>query len=126
MSLAIAAYSLVSLIKDTMTASEIQDFIHVYSMVAFKDGSRESGILVNKYNSDSCNVDFYFIEHDNMQTYKMAFENYDRQACQRLSRLVEVDDITSIRPVTLSDYKVILQLLNERRELKQNNRGFSS
>ena len=99
-----------------MIAREIQDFIHLYSMVAFADGRKESGILVNKYNAVTGQVDFFFITHSNMQGYKAAFENYDREACSRLSEAINVDDICSIRPVTLSDYKIILQLLAEQRQ----------
>jgi hypothetical protein len=98
-----------------MTAIEIQDFIHVYSLIAFRDGRRESGILVNKYNSSTGCVDFYFIEHSDMQAYKTAFENYDHQACARLSTCIDLNEINSVRPVTLADYRIIMQLLAEKK-----------
>lgn len=97
-----------------MTAREIQDFIHLYSIVSFRDGSRESGILINKYNAIHAIVEFYFIGHDDMTAYKAAYENYDHEACRRLSRRVDIDDIEAIRPVSLADYRIIMELMEER------------
>ena len=100
-----------------MTAREIQDFIHLYSMISFRDGRKESGILVNKYNPTEACVEYYFIEHADMQAYKVAFENYDRDTCQRLSQKVQLEDIVNIRPVSLADYRIIMQLINERNQM---------
>lgn len=100
-----------------MTSIELQDFIHVYSMFSFRDGRKEPGILINKYNIESGMVDFYFIPQFNMQAYKNAFERYDKDTCYRLSIPVRHDDILNIRPVSLVDYKIIMQLLDERRQM---------
>ena len=97
-----------------MTALEIQDFIHLYSLITFRDGRKESGIIVNKYNATEACVEYYFIEHADMHAYKIAFENYDRDLCRILSQKVNLDDIVSIRPVSLADYRIIMQLIEER------------
>lgn len=100
----------------TMTTIEIQDFIHVYSMFSFKDGRKEPGIIINKYNLEKAEVEFFFIPQDQMNAYKNAFDRYDKETCRRLSQHVEVDQIINIRPVSLADYKVIMQLLAERNQ----------
>jgi len=105
-------------IQKAMTAQEIQDFIHLYSIVSFRGGRKESGILVNKYNATEACVEYYFIEHADMQAYKTAFENYDRETCQRLCEKVNLDDISNIRPVSLSDYRIIMQLMEERNRMQ--------
>jgi hypothetical protein len=103
-----------------MTAIELQDFLHVYSMVSFRNGRKEPGLLVNKYDAVLQQVRFYFIPQAEMQVYKAAFERYDRDTCNRILQAVEAADILAVRPVSLSDYKMILQLLHERnKELSQ-------
>ena len=100
-----------------MSAIEIQDYIHVYSMFSFRNGSHIPGIVVNKYNVSTTQVEYYFIAHADMQTYKTAFEIYDRETCVRLSKKLDLDEILRIRPVSLADYKIIMQLMDERQEL---------
>jgi len=100
-----------------MTPIEIQDFIHIYSMFSFKDGSKIPGIVVNKYNVTNALVEYYFIAHDEMHAYKSAFEKYDRETCSRLSKRILTEDIINIRPVSLADYKIIMELMNERQHL---------
>ena len=53
-----------------------------------------------------------------MHAYKTAFENYDRDTCRRLSQKVDLDEIVNIRPVSLADYRIILQLINERNQMQ--------
>ena len=101
-----------------MTSREIQDFIHLYSMVSFRDGRKEAGILINRYNATAASVEYFFVEHADMQAYKTAFENYDRETCKRLGQKVDLDDIVNIRPVSLADYRIILQLINERNQMQ--------
>ncbi|MBL0105679.1 MAG: hypothetical protein IPP51_18985 [Bacteroidetes bacterium] len=100
----------------TMTTIEIQDFIHVYSMFSFTDGRKEPGILINKYNLNKAEVEYFFIPQVHMQTYKNAFDRYDKETCNRLAQHVEVSSILNIRPVSLSDYKIIMELLAERNQ----------
>ena len=97
-----------------MTAFEMQDYIHVYSMFSFRDGRKLPGIIVNKYNVAKARVEFFFINQSDMGAYRQAFDNYDRDSCSRLSQQVNLDDIISIRPVSLADYKMTMQLLTER------------
>ena len=55
-----------------------------------------------------------------MQAYKTAFDRYDREVCNRILQPVEPTQILGVRPVSLSDYKMILQLLHDRnQELSQ-------
>ncbi|MCX6290526.1 MAG: hypothetical protein NT126_02025 [Bacteroidetes bacterium] len=100
-----------------MTSIEIQDHIHIYSMFSFTDGTKIPGILVNKYNITTTQIEYYFIAHDDIQTYKAAFEKYDRESCGRLSKQVMIEQIQNIRPVSLADYKIIMQLMDERQQL---------
>ncbi|REJ82830.1 MAG: hypothetical protein DWQ44_01565 [Bacteroidetes bacterium] len=100
-----------------MSAIELQDHIHVYSMFSFKSGRKEAGIIFNKYNIHLSEIEYFFIPHFNMQAYKSAFERYDRHACIELSEKIDIQDIISIRPVSLADYKIILELLNERNQI---------
>ena len=97
-----------------MNTIEVQDFIHVYSMFSFRDGRKLPGIIVNKYNVAEARVEYFFINQSDMASYRQAFDNYDRESCMRLSQKVKVDDIMSIRPVSLADYKMTMQLLTER------------
>ena len=100
-----------------MTTMEIQDYIHVYSMFSFRNGDHVPGIVVNKYNVSTTQVEYYFISHADMQSYKTAFEKYDRETCARLSMRLNIEDVIHIRPVTLADYKIIMQLMDERQKL---------
>ncbi len=100
-----------------MNTIEVQDFIHVYSMFSFRDGRKLPGIIVNKYNVADARVEYFFINQTDMSTYRHAFDNYDRETCARLSQLVKVEDILNIRPVSLADYKMTMQLLTERTQL---------
>ena len=103
-----------------MTAIELQDFLHVYSMISFRDGRKEPGLLLNKYDAVLQQVRFYFIPQAEMQAYKTAFDRYDREVCNRILQPVEPTQILGVRPVLLSDYKMILQLLHDRnQELSQ-------
>jgi len=97
-----------------MNAFEMQDYIHVYSMFSFRDGRKLPGIIVNKYNVAKARVEFFFINQSDMAAYRQAFDNYDRESCTRLSQQVSIDDIINIRPVSLADYKMTMQLLNDR------------
>jgi hypothetical protein len=97
-----------------MNTFEIQDYIHVYSMFSFRDGRKLPGIIVNKYNVAKARVEYFFINQSDMGAYRQAFDNYDRESCSRLSQHVNLDDIISIRPVSLADYKMTMQLLTER------------
>ena len=97
-----------------MTPFEIQDYIHVYSMFSFRDGRKLPGIIVNKYNVSKARVEFFFINQSDMGAYRHAFDNYDRESCARLSQQVSIDDILNIRPVSLADYKMTMQLLTDR------------
>ena len=100
-----------------MTTLELQDYIHVYSMFSFHDGRKEPGICINKYNLTTTQIEYYFISQINMQAYKIAFERYEKDTCTRLSSLIKPEDLICVRTVSLSDYKVIMQLMNERNQL---------
>ena len=100
-----------------MNTIEVQDFIHVYSMFSFRDGRKLPGIIVNKYNVSEARVEYFFINQADMSAYRQAFDNYDRETCARLSQHVKVEDILNIRPVSLADYKMTMQLLNERSQI---------
>jgi hypothetical protein len=97
-----------------MNTFEIQDYIHVYSMFSFRDGRKLPGIIVNKYNVAKGRVEYFFINQSDMAAYRHAFDNYDRESCVRLSQQINLEDIISIRPVSLADYKMTMQLLTER------------
>jgi hypothetical protein len=99
-----------------MTSIEIQDYVHVYSMFSFKNGNRIPGIIVNKYNPETSQVEYYFIAHNDMTAYKTAFEKYDRKTCSRLSRRINIDELQDIQQVSLADYKIIMQLMNEQQQ----------
>jgi hypothetical protein len=97
-----------------MTNRELQDYIHVYSMFSFRDGRKEPGICINKYNVVSAQIDYYFISQNNLQAYKTAFDRFERDTCNKLSELINPDDLLAIRPVSLEDYKMVMELLHER------------
>ncbi len=100
-----------------MSALEIQDFLHLYSMFSFNDGRKEPGILINKYNTTKGEIEYFFVPQLHMQAYKNAFEKYDRETCNTLTEPVNPEQVVSIRPVSLSDYKIIMELLHERNQL---------
>lgn len=99
-----------------MAPLEIQDYLHIYSMFSFKDGRKEPGLLINKYNIIKAEIEYFFIPQVHMQSYKNAFEKYDRETCNRVAELVNIEHLVSIRPVSLSDYKIIMELLHERNQ----------
>lgn len=99
-----------------MSTLEIQDHLHVYSMFSFKDGRKEPGILINKYNIIKGEVEYLFVHQLNMQAYKSAFEKYEREKCSQLVEEINTNDLISIHQVSLSDYKIIMELLNERNQ----------
>jgi hypothetical protein len=85
-------------------------------MFSFRDGRKEPGICINKYNIVSAQIEYYFIPQYNMQEYKTAFERHDKEKCKILSSLMHAEDILNIRPVSLSDYKMIMELVDERNQ----------
>ena len=100
-----------------MNPGELQNYLHVYSMFAFIDGRNEAGIMISRYNIAELQVEYYFVSHQNMSEYKEAFDSFDMSTCNRLCLKVETDDIVGIHPVSLKDYKAIMQLtsLNNKR-----------
>jgi len=88
-------------------------------MFSFRNGTKVPGIILNKYNLATMQIEYYFISQENMQLYKSAFEKYDPETCNRLCIPVQVEDIQSIRPVSLADYKIIMQLMDERQRIMQ-------
>ena len=103
-----------------MNTIEVQDYIHVYSMFSFRDGRKLPGIIVNKYNVSAARVEYFFINQTDMAAYRQAFDSYDRERCNKLSQRVNVDEIISIRPVSLADYKMTMQLLDDRSQQQRN------
>lgn len=102
-----------------MTSQELQDYLNLYSMFSFRDGRKEPGLLVSKYNTIKGEIEYYFIRQEYMQSYRNAFDKYDRETCNRLTEQVDGNNLVSIRPVSLSDYKIIMELLHERNQLLQ-------
>jgi len=100
-----------------MTTLELQDYIHIYSMFTFKDGRKEAGICINKYNLISAQIEYYFIPQIHMQAYKTAFDRFDKETCKRLCTPLKPEDLLTVRTVSLSDYKVIMQLMEQRNQL---------
>jgi hypothetical protein len=85
-------------------------------MFSFRDGRKEPGICINKYNIVTAEIDYYFIPQYNMQEYKTAFDRHDKEKCKSLSMIIKEEDILNIRPVSLSDYKMIMELVYERNQ----------
>ena len=99
-----------------MTTQELQNHIHVYSMFSFRDGKREPGICINKYNIPEGKLEYFFIPQNNMQLYKSAFLKFDKETCMKLSMPITCDDVINIRPVSLADYKMIMELILETKQ----------
>lgn len=99
-----------------MDAAEIQDFINVYSMIRFADGHREPGIIMSKYNINESCLDYFFVQHNYMNDYKKASDRSDHITCEHLSVPIDLDEIVSISPINLTDYKLILEIHNEYRQ----------
>jgi hypothetical protein len=100
-----------------MTILEIQNYLHVYCMFSFRDGKKEPGICINKYNIEAGEIEYYFVPQNNMHTYKAAFDRYEKETCNELCMILKPEELVSIRPVSLSDYKMIMQLMQERNQL---------
>lgn len=100
-----------------MSSLELQDFLHVYSMFSFHDGRKDAGICINKYNIATTQIEYYFIPQINMHAYKTAFDRYDKETCMRLCTKIRPEELVCVRAVSLSDYKIIMQLLDERNQL---------
>ena len=100
-----------------MTTKELEDYLHVYSMFSFHNGRKEAGICINKYNIATTQIEYYFINQINMPAYKIAFDRYDKETCLQLCMKIKPEELISVRTVSLSDYKIIMQLLDERNQL---------
>src|SRR4051794_35628688 len=96
-----------------MQETEIQDYINVYSMVRFADGHREPGIVMNRFSLDEAAIEYFFVQHNAMNEFKKAQAKSDHESCNRLSYPIDMNEIVSISPINLSDYKLILELHNE-------------
>jgi hypothetical protein len=93
-----------------MSPTELIEHTHVYSMFSFRDGKREPGLIVNKYNLHESKVEYYFIPHKDMNEYKKAFERYDTQTCNKLATKISADDVVRIESVSLSDYMKLMEV----------------
>jgi len=93
-----------------MSPIELQNYIHLYCMFSFGDGRTEPGIVVAKYNIAELQTEYYFIHHDDMNEYKEAFENSDMHICNHVSHKINTIEVISVHPVSLKDYKAIMQL----------------
>jgi hypothetical protein len=87
-----------------MSPADLLEHTHVYSMFSFRNGQKESGIIVNKYNLAENTVEYFFISHADMNTYKKAFEKYDTATCNTLLHKINADDILRIDAVSVGDY----------------------
>jgi hypothetical protein len=99
-----------------MSPTELIEHTHVYSMFCFRNGRKEPGIIVNRYNLTEGNVEYFFISHSDMHEYKKAFEKYDTETCKRLSVKIHAEEIVRIESVSLSDYMKLMQIAEK--ELK--------
>jgi len=103
-----------SIIKtNIMNVAEINELINVYSMIRFTDGHREPGIIINKYDIEEATTEYFFIQHNYMNDYKNAHDRSDFKMCEHLSSPIDLEEIVSITPINLSDYKAILELHKE-------------
>ena len=102
-----------------MTHYDLRDAINVYSLFTFSDGRKLPGMLISRYNIKQACVDYYFVPQENLQAYKTAFEQYDREKCMDLIDPVSPSDLMSISPVSLSDFKSIMQQLNTAESKRQ-------
>jgi hypothetical protein len=93
-----------------MSTLELQNCVHLYSMFSFGDGRIEPGIMVAKYNITELATEYYFIHHNDMSEYKQAFENSDMQICNHLSHKINTEEVISVQPVSLKDYKAFMQM----------------
>src|SRR4051794_35141334 len=95
-----------------MSPTALIDHTHVYSMFSFRNGKKEPGIIVSKYNLAESAVEYYFIAHSDMHEYKKAFERYDTETCNRLAIKIDADDVLRIESVSLTDYMNLMQVAN--------------
>jgi hypothetical protein len=93
-----------------MSPTELIDHTHVYSMFSFRNGKKEPGIIVNKYNLERGSVEYFFIAHSDMHEYKKAFDRYDTETCNKLAHKIHPDEIMRIESVSLTDYMQLMQI----------------
>src|SRR5438309_2126802 len=91
-----------------MITTELQNYVHLYSMFSFGDGRTEAGIVVSKYNIAELQMEYYFIHHNDMKEYKEAFDIFEMDTCNRLSHKISTDEILNINPVSLKEYKAMV------------------
>lgn len=95
--------------KNDMSTVELQDALNLYAMITFWDGRKEPGLLISRYNIPRSATEYYFVAHDNMHHYKNALERFDRETYLEVSEPVDPQDVIAIHPVSLSEYKSIMQ-----------------
>jgi hypothetical protein len=93
-----------------MSPTDLIEHTHVYSMFSFRNGKKEPGLIVNKYNLAESRVEYYFIHHKDMNEYKHAFEKYDTATCNRLATKISSDDVVRIEAVSLADYMKLMEI----------------
>src|SRR5437763_1703068 len=93
-----------------MSPTELLDHTHVYSMFSFRNGKKEPGIVVNKYNLTEGTVEYFFVAHKDLNEYKKAFEKYDTATCNRLATKIHPDEVMRIESVSISDYKKLMEI----------------
>jgi hypothetical protein len=93
-----------------MSPIELIEHTHVYSMFSFRNGKREPGIVINKYNLAESKVEYYFVAHKDLNEYKKAFERYDTKTCNRLATKIHPDEVMRIESVSISDYMKLMQI----------------
>jgi hypothetical protein len=96
--------------ENFMSPTDLIEHTHVYSMFSFRNGKKEPGLIVNKYNLAENKVEYYFIHHKDMNEYKQAFEKYDTATCNRLATKISSDDVVRIESVSLTDYMKLMQV----------------
>jgi len=91
-----------------MSPVELIEHTHVYSMFSFRNGRREPGIVINKYNLAESKVEYYFVAHKDLNEYKKAFERYDTETCSRLATKIHAEEVMRIEAVSISEYKKLM------------------
>lgn len=82
-----------------MSTFTLQQFIGMYCMFLFNDGSAQAGMIVNRYNVPESTVEYFFVPEENINVYNQAKEEFKTELYATLREPIQVEEIVSATPL---------------------------
>jgi hypothetical protein len=82
-----------------MSTFTLQQFIGMYCMFLFNDGSAQAGMIVNRFNVPDSSIEYFFVPEENINVYNQAKEEFNTEMYAELRQPIEVEEIVSATPL---------------------------